>query len=76
MTGGSYMQSANKWATREEIGFLKGLGTHKERPNHRTRRELLIQYRELMKQRLYWGSVDRAIIEDYLAMEIGKEGVA
>jgi hypothetical protein len=63
-----------KWTTQDEIDFLRRIGTHRTGKNVLPRRELLRKYRRSIAQRSYWGAVDRQLIENYLTLEIGKDG--
>jgi len=50
------------WETRDEIGFLHGLGTHLPldyRGESLTRKQLLARYLEAAMHKCEWGDVDR-----------------
>ena len=50
------------WETRDEVGFLHGLGTHRPLDYRReslTRPQLLVRYIEAARHRVDWGDMDR-----------------
>jgi hypothetical protein len=50
------------WDTRDEVGFLHGLGTHRPLDYRReplTRKQLLAPYLEAARHRVDWGDMDR-----------------
>jgi hypothetical protein len=67
---------ATDWSTRDEVGFLHGLGQHRD-PEHRretrTRRELLQLYLDSVGQRTEWGDIEKVevvkVAEELLARE-------
>jgi hypothetical protein len=53
------------WGTRDEVGFLYALGTHRPRDFRRpvlTRHQLLGRYLEAARVRANWGEMDRDIV--------------
>lgn len=58
------------WTTKYEIDFLKSIGTYKSTPSTFTRKELLRKYRDAMKLRVNWDSINPDKVKEYLAGEI------
>ena len=58
------------WTTRDEINFLKGLGSHCE-TTIANRKKLLLKYGKAMENRVRWGAIDVEAIATYLALETG-----
>ena len=56
------LSGARGWETRDEVGFLHGLGTHRPLDYRReslTRPQLLVRYIEAARHRVDWGEMDR-----------------
>ena len=67
---------AGNWETRDEVGFLYGLGTHRPLDYRRellTRPQLLVCYIEAAQHRAVWGEVDRDTVVKVARNLLAKE---
>ena len=67
---------AGNWETRDEVGFLHGLGTHRPLDYRRellTRPQLLVRYIEAAQERAVWGEVDRDTVIQVARNLLNKE---
>ena len=64
------------WETRDEVGFLHGLGTHRPLDYRReslTRPQLLVRYLEAARHRVDWGDMDRDTVVQVARNLLAKE---
>ena len=67
---------AGNWETRDEVGFLHGLGTHRPLDYRRrslTRPQLLVRYIEAARHRVDWGEMDRDTVVQVARNLLAKE---
>lgn len=53
------------WTTRDELNFLKGLGSHKD-TTIANRKKLFERYKNSMESRVRWGAIDVEAVSAYL----------
>lgn len=66
------LDAVGRWATRDEIAFLMGIGTHASSETlnchgRMDRATLLRRYLDAMPQRQNWGEIDSLVVARFVA---------
>lgn len=60
----------NAFRTDHEIGFIRNIGTFSETSKGRSRREMLLRYRESIRKRRVWGEINQGLVLAFVDEEI------
>jgi hypothetical protein len=59
------------WGTKDELRYLKTIGTHMVYSGGESRKFMLRRYAKSIEGRTDWGPIDAQVIKDYLMLELG-----